>query len=246
MLKPIFAALVVLGSASVASALQFTITIENLGPQPFSPIFVASTNSSFDLFTAGAAAPLRIERIAEDGNASVAAADAAAAATAGNILDWEVIGSMPIPPGESRTFTLEATTTFRWFQWASMLGMSNDAFIGSGLGFGDRQIDLFNDNVPLDASFTISFLDVWDAGTELNTEAAADLVAFGNPLVGPAEGGIVRTPHSGIRGDGAIASSFDWYGEDVARITIAPVPEPATLAVVGLGVAALLRRRKKS
>jgi hypothetical protein len=176
----------------------------------------------------------------------LAAADATAAATAGNILNWAVIGAAPIPPGESRTFTLDATTTHRWFQWATMLGMSNDAFIGSGLGFGDQQIDLFNNGVPLNANFTVSFLNAWDAGTELNTEFAADLVAFGNPLVGPTEGGVIRAPHTGIRGDGAIASSFNWYGQDLARITITPVPEPATLAVIGLGVAALLRRRKKS
>ena len=66
-----------IGIAPSALALQFTITVENLGPQPFSPIFVASTNGNFDLFTAGSAAPLRIERIAEDGDASVAGVSAA-------------------------------------------------------------------------------------------------------------------------------------------------------------------------
>lgn len=239
------AGLGLIGIAGSASALQFTIRIDNIGPQPLSPTVFAATNSNFDMFTSGLAAPLRIERIAEDGNSAQAQSDLMAAETAGDVLDWVVAAGGPITPGGTRTVMLEADTAHRWLQFASMLGMTNDGFIGSGFGPEDSQIDLFNNGAPLTADFTISFLDAWDAGTEFNTELAQDLAAFGNPGVGPAENGVITRPHTGIRGDEAIPLSFNWYGGDIARIRITPVPEPATLAVLGIGAAAVLRRRRR-
>jgi hypothetical protein len=232
-------------AATPLLALPFRITVENLGPQPLSPIFAATTNGGFDLFTAGQAAPTRIEQIAEDGVTTAAEADASTAQTAGSILDWQVVPGGVLMPGQTRVFTLEATSTHRWLQWATMLGMSNDAFLGSGLGLGDQQIDLYSNGSPLHADFTVSFLMAWDAGTELNTEQAAHLGAFGNPGVGPAENGVIAAPHSGIRGDADIPGSFNWYGGDLARMTITPVPEPGTLTLLGLGAWALVRRRQR-
>ncbi len=232
-------------SVAAAYATPFRITITSLGPQPLSPTFMATTNNGFDLFTAGQAAPLRIEQIAEDGPTSQAVADATAAQMAGTILDFTVAPGGPIFPGQSRTVILEATMTHRWFQFASMLGMSNDAFIGSGLGLGDQQIDLYQGGRPLTADFTLSFVDVWDAGTEQNTELAAHLGAFGNPGVGPAENGVIRAPHSGLRGDGDLPLGLNWYGHNVARIEITPVPEPASLMALSIGALAMIRKRKK-
>lgn len=236
--------LVLLGVSTSAVALEFTVQIDNIGPQPLSPTFMATTNANWDNFTAGQAAPGRIEQIAEDGPTTIAQADAMAGQAAGDILDWLVIAGGPIMPGQSRTVTIEATMSHRWFQYASMLGMSNDAFIGSGLGVGDQQINLFQNGVPNSFDFTLSFLDAWDAGTEVNTELAEHLGAFGNPGVGPTENGVIRAPHDGLRGDGAIPSSFNWYGGDIARIRITPVPEPATIAGLAVGALAMMRRRR--
>lgn len=232
-----------LGASTSALALEFTVQIDNIGPQPLSPTFMATTNANWDNFTAGQAAPGRIEQIAEDGPTSIAQSDAMAGQAAGDILDWLVVPGGPIMPGQSRTVTIDASMTHRWFQYASMLGMSNDAFIGSGLGLGDQQIDLFQNGFANSFDFTLNFLDAWDAGTEVNTELAAHLGAFGNPGIGPDENGVIRAPHDGLRGDGAIPISFNWYGGDIARIRISPVPEPATMAGLALGAAALLRRR---
>lgn len=237
--------LALLGLSGSAVALEFTVVLDNIGPQPLSPTFMATTNANWDNFTAGLAAPARIEQIAEDGPTSIAQMDAMAGQVAGDILDWLVFPGGPIMPGESRMATIEATLSHRWFQYASMLGMSNDAFIGSGLGVGDQQIDLFQNGVATSFDFTVSFLDAWDAGTEENTELAEHLGAFGNPGVGSAENGVIRAPHDGLRGDGAIPISFNWYGGDIARIRITPVPEPATLAGLTAGALALLRRRRR-
>jgi hypothetical protein len=225
--------------AASATALPFTIIITNLGPQPLAPVFYATSTSSFDIFDAGAAASPAMRLMAEEGDTSMLVAQAAAAGP-----DVMSFGSTtgPFFPGESRTFIVEASMTHRWLQFASMLGMTNDAFIGSAVGYGDDQIDLFQGGQPLTGSFTLSFLNVWDAGTEVNTELLAHIPP--NVGAGIAENGFIHRPHEGITGRGDIPTAFNWYGQDVALITIAPVPEPATMAVLGLGALALARRRR--
>ena len=226
-------------AAAGASAVTFTVTVTNLGPQPLAPVFYATSNTSFDIFTNGAAASSAIEMEAEEGSPTGLLGLASAAGS--NVMSFGATTG-PFLTGQFRTFTIDADLSHRWFQFASMLGMTNDAFIGSAIGVGDNQIDLFQGGQPITATFTQSFLNVWDAGTEVNSELLAHVPP--NMGAGTTEGGVVMQPHEGITGRGDISTSFDWYGGDVARITIAPVPEPATLSALALGVVALLRRRK--
>jgi hypothetical protein len=208
----------------------------------------AAANTSFDIFTHDTASSAAVELLAEEGNPSLLLNAAAAAQTAGNVSSFAAIhpGS-PLMPGESTSVVLTADTAHRWFTYAMMLGVTNDAFIGSAIGTGDQQIDLFQGGVPLIADFHVPFLNVWDAGTEVNTELAAHITALGGtPGAGTVEGGVLRSPHNGILGVGQVPLSLDWYGRDVARIQITPVPEPATFAAVTFGLLALARRRKSS
>src|SRR5687768_3851071 len=183
------------GAAVSANALPFIVTVTNLGPQPLAPVFFATSNSGFDIFTNGTAAFSGLETLAEEG--SPAGMLALAAAARANVMSF---GATPGPfmPSESRTFTVNADATHRWFQFASMLGVTNDAFIGSALGVGDGQIDLFQGGQPLTADFTLSFLNVWDAGTEVNTELMAHVPP--NTGAGIPQGGFVTQPHEGITG----------------------------------------------
>jgi hypothetical protein len=234
------AALAFTAVAGAANAVMFSVTVTNLGPQPLAPVFYATSNSSFDIFTNGTAASSAIEMEAEEG--SPAGLLSLASGAGANVMSFGATTG-PFMTGESRTFTINADTSHPWFQFASMLGITNDGFMGSAVGVGDNQIDLFQGGQPLTANFTVSFLNIWDAGTEVNSELMAHVPP--NTGAGTAEGGVIRSPHEGITGRGDIPTSLDWYGHDVARITIAAVPEPGTIAALALGIGVLLRRRSK-
>ncbi|MCC6484572.1 MAG: spondin domain-containing protein [Armatimonadetes bacterium] len=239
----------VAGMGQIASAqggVNFLVVINNLGPQPLSPIFLATGNSGYDIFTLGQPASPALQAIAESGDVAPLQADAAAAQTAGNVADHQVVhpGS-PLPAGQSAFTFIVADPAHPWLSLVSMLGLSNDAFVGFSYGATDRGVNLFPNGTPLNAHFTLSFLDAWDAGTEVNDELSANLVAYGgNGHV--AENGVVTGPHPGLTGNGAIPLSANWYGRDIARVTIIPtvIPEPATMTVLGMGLASLLIRKR--
>ena len=177
----------VLGSSTMAmSQTSFNVTFFNIGPQPLAPVFFATSNASFDIFTNGTAASSAIEMEAEEG--SPAGLLALAGGAGANVMSFGATTG-PFMPGESRSFTMTADTAHRWFQFASMLGITNDAFIGSALGVGDGQIDLFQGGTPLTADFILSFQNVWDAGTEVNTELMAHVPP--NMGAGVTQGGVI-------------------------------------------------------
>ncbi len=167
------AALAIVGSAS---AQDFSITWTNLGPQPLSPLFFAASNNSFDIFQVGGSASQGIKDIAETGDVSAMLGIAEAAGRAVGFRS--VLGGGPLMPGFSRSGTFSASSTTRWFSFATMLGMTNDGFLGESVS--SMSLDLYDalDN-PTGFSLTIMGSRAWDAGTEDNTQDAADLAALG-------------------------------------------------------------------
>ena len=230
----------IFGGWQEAPAETFTITVENVSPNVLSPVPFIAHDAGFPLFVSGDPASAAIENVAETGNpAGVVAMATAALGT--TVSDFAVAGGAPLHNGESATVRLDTTVAHRGLSFASMMGVSNDGFIGRSASNG--AIDLFPGGTPLSAVILIEPDEVWDAGTEVNDELATSVGALGaGPLDGTPEGGVITVPHPGIVGDWDIPASRDWTGGTVARITI--VPEPATLGLLALGGLALLRRRR--
>lgn len=225
------------GMASVASADFFEITIENVSGNVLTPTAFMTSNANFDVFDQGAAASAEVELMAEGG--VLTGYDSLVAAAGDDVLGYEITGDGPIMPGESRTITIEADMDRPYLTFASMLAFSNDAFIGTA--YGDGELNLFHNGQPLYADFTVSWLDVWDSGTEVNDELAENVPALGGDG-SVDEGGVIFQPHNGIMGVGDVTLDRDWYGFDVARVTITPAP--GSVALIGLGGLVMLRRSR--
>lgn len=246
-----------LALASVALAVDVTVTVENLSPANgtwITPVWVGFHDGSFDVFDLGSGAPESLERVAEDGDTSVLSADFALSG-AGTV-DGTMLGPVDpqIAPGQSTsmTFDLDAfAASSRWMSFASMVIPSNDAFIGNDDPLAFAVFDGAGNFIG--GEFIVAGSMVRDAGTEVNDELPENTAFFGQmtPDTGVDEFGVVHA-HPGFMmpGSGGIlddpmfaAADFMADGYQVARITI--VPEPAALTLLALGAAGMLRRRAR-
>jgi hypothetical protein len=238
-------ALLAVGVASgVAQADEFQITIENLGPQPLSPLFYSAGDNQFDIFDVGGSASLGIKKIAEGGDTSAMLSIASAAAPHSGT--FGVVGASPLAPGGTVSSSFSTDLAHGFFSFAAMLGKTNDGFIGESLT--SLGLNLYNAGTPQGFSLLVTGARAWDAGTEKNTQNAADLGFLGGSG-NPAEdaGSNTIRVHGGVIPN--VGDSWNllpsWSPtQQLARITVAPVPEPATMIGLGLGALALLRRRR--
>jgi len=200
----------VLGSSAQADhhIAEVVITVENLAPAGgvyFTPLWVGFHDGRFDLFDSGGLASEALERLAEDGDASVAQAAFAEATGAAGGADGLITapggfeGAPIFEPGESSKaeFTLTAAD-HRYLSYASMIIPSNDAFIGN---HNPWAIELFDAAGAFKGKQVITILGsmVWDAGTELNTEMDAAFINQTGPNTGEATPCPVL-PHPGFLG----------------------------------------------
>ena len=210
-----------------------------LTPAPF-----ITHSGAFDLFDAGGSASPELEELAEDGVFG-GVEGLATAQLGGAVADVQVAfgpGPGPITPGQSAMVSVNADPAHPLLSFASMLAFSNDAFIGGAAG--DGAIDLFPGGSPFSGVIMVMPGDVWDAGTEVNDELAANVPALGG-AGGVPENGLITGNHPGILGTGDIGLDKAWAGDPVARITIVPEPSSLILAAVGLlGVLAWVWRRR--
>jgi len=203
--------------AAGQSDVTYTVTIENLTDgQPFTPPVVVTHSSGFDVFESGQAASSALQALAENGNN-----DPLVALIGGSSAVFDsAVGTAPILPGETATFSAEAPAG-SLISTAMMLICTNDGFSG-----------LDSAALPASGSQTIN-VNAYDAGTENNTEDFADIVPPCQAVIGVtsdddgtgetnpalAEGGVVSA-HAGVQGGTDLTTADHGWTDPVARITV--------------------------
>ncbi len=194
-----------------AQTQQVRVTVTSNAPTggiALTPLWAGFHDGSFDSYNGGLTAQTGIERIAEDGDASVLSADFLGGytyvdnGTSGRFLTGQtsgradgVIGSVtgppPISPGESASmlFNLDASQN-NYFSYASMVLPSNDFIVFNGNPLSHNISSLFGGGAPI--SFDIGLAGtIDDAGTEVNdfaTSAANGLFGLPGGQTGPNQG----------------------------------------------------------
>lgn len=236
--------LAAIGAVSASHAAQFRLTVQNTGPQPLSPTFFSASDATFDTFALGGMASTGIKNIAERGNPTALLGIASSAGT--SVAASGALAGGPITPGQSRSTVFSTDPVHGYFSFASMLGQTNDGWIGESVS--SMGLRLFNGAVPQSFSLVVTGRRAWDAGTEANTQNAADLGFLGgsgNPAE-PMGLNHIRV-HAGIvSGVGDSWSLLPAWSQDtqLARISVEAVPEPATVVALAAGVVAIVRRRR--
>ena len=201
-------------AALAQSTGTYQVNITNLVPaQIFTPVLVATHNSSATLFTPGIPASAELGTLAETGNVTplttLLNADT-------NVMDVQNSGGLH-GPGNTGGVVVTGSDTFNRLSLAAMLIPTNDAFVG------------LSTTLPAAGEIKVLYAYAYDAGTEVNDERCASIPGpsypeCGGPGTGGAPGGGegMVLIHSGIRGDGDFGRSCDWKNP-VARITIRKV-----------------------
>ncbi|WP_232417827.1 spondin domain-containing protein [Methyloversatilis thermotolerans] len=264
---PLLAGAVTLAMPLLATAADVRVTFTNVSPAGSvgtSPLWVGFHNTSFDLFDAGSAASLGVERIAEDGNTAPLSTLFAATTETG------IQGTLPEGPAfpgavRSLEFTgLDLAGDNRWFSYASMVVLSNDFFIGNDNAM-EHDLSVLLSNGGMLSFYVGGNGDVWDAGTEVNDFAnslanGAFGIGGGQSMAnqGMAENGVVRhvddLPYASFLSAALVPAGYDFTPlqftslQAIGRIDIqllAPVPEPDTYAMLlgGLAIVGAISRR---
>lgn len=252
--------------ATGAGAQTLNVTIENTmsdGQFYFTPVWLAFHNGDFDSYDGGDFAfnfP-GISEIAENGNTGPLSDrfDASGAGHAGGVQmtvagDEGPDGAPVFAPGETKSLDVNVADAMvnRYFSYASMVVPTNDLFFANGDPFAHEIFDA-GGNFTGPVVIEIYGQDVNDNGTEVNN-AFGDAAFSANDGQAMPEFAVIRNfftddadaayLDSFVGTDTAIGTTIgSSFGADnlIARITI--VPAPGTLALAGLGLIGLRRRR---
>ncbi|MEM7507148.1 MAG: spondin domain-containing protein [Pseudomonadota bacterium] len=199
--------------------LRVTVTnTSNTGGTFLTPFYFGFHDGGFDLFEAGEEASAGLEQLAEDGSPMGLAMEREMVSPGSQGLVVTGAGG-PFATGEVTAATIEVDATLNThLAYAAMLLPSNDAFVGN-----DEALRLFSDSGRFLGAQTVTIqgTDVYDAGTELNTEEDAAFINQTAPNTGLDENDVVRL-HGGFNGsegnpDGTFG--FDTVGAAEAGLT---------------------------
>lgn len=206
-----------------AGAATYEVSVTNMTvAQAFTPPLAAVHRRPVGLFQVGHAATFELKEIAENGNLGPMHE---ALGDNGHVAEVviDVGDPPPLLPGETRSFEISGARGARYVSWVSMLICTNDGFTGVN---GAR--------LPRDVGEAATWYTAgYDAGTEMNTESASDLVPPCGPLTGIhdgsigtgesnpalAENGVIRH-HAGIQGTADLMTELHGWTDPVARIVV--------------------------
>jgi hypothetical protein len=189
-------------------ARTWNVTVTNLtrpGSQPLSPPLFVIHSSRADVWSVGEIATHPVAAIAEDANN--APAESALADLPG-VRDVFTGAGGPIPPGASRTYSIETRGHFNRLSILTMLVNTNDAFTGL-------------DSLRVRGRGGTLMTSAYDAGSERNNEDA-DFIpgpCCNHPFVRDPEGELIRM-HEGIKGTGDLSPAVYGWSGPVARIEL--------------------------
>ena len=196
------AALLPSGAMAAAKPAEYKITITNLSKAKFtSPVWGVHDNRA-TLFQRDRFASPGIALLAEDGDPSMAQAEfqrkkgVRTSATANEVA-----------PGATITIRVR-TTSHRLFSFAAMQVCSNDTFAG-----------VSKYRLPSGTKRAVVNIRAYDAGSEANTESAADVPCLGAHGVGPSERKKISVD-SRILGIADLDNSRQGWGKNIARMTV--------------------------
>jgi hypothetical protein len=259
---------IVLGLAATLqlSATLIQVTVDNLAPANptgvyFSPVWFGFHDGTYDLFDPNTAASSNIEMLAELGNSApinTSLMSAQPGATSYVVTDpMSPAPTGQFSPGHSATFTLDLDAfANRYLSFGLMVVPSNDTFLANAEPLAMTLFDA-GGNFLGPQSWTFSGAQAWDAGTETNGFLGAAFIVGSDPLLSPAEGGMIHTqPLTGLdEFVGSMTPVNTTLGqaltaEPLLRISVASaaVPEPGTyglMAAAGLMGLVIIRRIRR-
>jgi len=199
------------------TGIRITVTnTSDTGGTALTPFWFGFHDGSFDLFESGEAASAGLEALAEDGNA--AGLDTEVSEADVDAQSGLVPGAAgPIVAGEVTSTTVDVDGASNGtISLAAMLLPSNDAFVGT-----NTAVELFDESGAFLGAQTVVFegSNVYDAGTEYNTEEDAAFINQTGPNTGVDENGVVRL-HEGFNGsegnpDGVLGNAPGEPGEQI-------------------------------
>lgn len=202
-------ALALVAATPAAADTTYRVTVTNTNrAQPLSPPVVAVHDVAVHLYAIGSAASEGLRLVAEEGDTSILVAELEA--TPG-VLDVAV-GQGPLMPGQSTTVEVVSRGRAVFLSLVSMLGSTNDAFVG---------LDAFY--LPgMPWARTVG-TPAYDAGTERNSEDCDFVLgppcfAAGARDTAGAEGRVQT--HNGIHGSGDLDPAVWDFRFPAAQVTI--------------------------
>jgi hypothetical protein len=189
-------------------AQTWRVTVTNLTPagsQPLSPPLLVVHSGRADVWSVGDLANHGVAAIAEDANNAVLEE---ALPQVDGVRSVATGAGGPIPPGESRSYTVESRGSHSRLSLLTMLVNTNDAFTGL-------------DSLRLSGRGDVRETMAYDAGSERNNERRAYIPGpcCGNPFVRDPEGRLI-SHHTGITGAGELSPAVYGWSGPAARIAV--------------------------